>query len=126
MDSQPPARGRAKWYLAAYLLFLLVLTHWPNPWPNRGEPQHLDKLVHFTLYGVLAGLAGGALTRHGSTTTARNLLGVLLLAVAFGLADEATQPYTGRDFDWWDWLADSLGAATGVLTLSAWRRSARH
>lgn len=111
-----------KWYLAGYWLFLVVLTHWPNPWPIRGEPQHLDKLVHFSLYCVLAGLAAGAVVKRGSPSSARRTLAVLMLAIAFGLVDEATQPYTGRDFDWWDWLADSLGAATGVLALLVWRR----
>lgn len=109
-------------YLAAYWLFLVVLTHWPNPWPNQGEPAHLDKLVHFTLYGVLAALAAGALARRGSRANTWAMLGVLLMAVAFGLIDETTQPYTGRDFDWWDWLADGLGAVSGLLLLSAWRR----
>lgn len=122
MESNPPARRRAMQYLAAYWLFLVVLTHWPNPWPNQGEPKHLDKLVHFTLYGVLAGLAAAALTRRGSHANVRPMLGVLLLAVVFGLVDETTQPYTGRDFDWWDWLADGLGAAAGLLLLSAWHR----
>ncbi len=120
---RPPARRGGKWYLAAYWLCLVLLTHWPNPFPMRGEPQHLDKLVHFTLYCVLAGLAAATFTKAGSPSTAWRLLGVLLLAAAFGLIDEATQPFTQRDFDWWDWLADCLGAATGVLALCAWRRS---
>ncbi len=122
MRSRPLAPGRGKWYLTAYWLCLVLLTHWPNLSPIRGEPRHVDKLVHFTLYYVLSGLAAAAFTKPGSPTSVRRMLAVVLAAVAFGLIDETTQPLTGRDFDWWDWLADILGAATGVLTLSAWRR----
>jgi VanZ family protein len=42
--------------------------------------------------------------------------------MAFGLLDEATQPLTGRDFDWFDWLADILGAVTGLIVYEALRR----
>ncbi len=120
--SRPPTRRHGKWYLAVYWLCLLLLTHWPNLSPIRGEPQHLDKLVHFTLYCVLSGLAAAAFTSPGSPTAKWRMLAVLLVAIAFGLVDETTQPFTGRDFDWWDWLADILGATTGVLALGAWRR----
>lgn len=122
MRSRPPARRHGKWYLAAYWFCLLLLTHWPNPWPMRGEPRHVDKLVHFTLYCVLAGLAAATFSTPGSPNAGRRMLAVLLLAIAFGLVDETTQPLTQRDFDWWDWLADILGATTGVLVLCAWRR----
>ncbi|HEX7377272.1 MAG TPA: VanZ family protein, partial [Pirellulales bacterium] len=48
--------------------------------------------------------------------------GVLLCVTAFGLLDEATQPFTGRDFDWFDWLADSVGALGGMICYEVVRR----
>lgn len=121
-------RSKIRWSvrcLAGFWLLLVILTHWPNPWPNSGEPQHFDKLVHFSLYGVLATLAVHVVTIRSVTyprhlTLGRNI-DVLALVVAFALFDEATQPLTGRDFDWFDWLADSLGALTAIVLYNAWR-----
>jgi VanZ family protein len=145
-------------WLIGYWLLLVALTHWPNPWPQKSEPEHFDKLVHFSLYAVLATLAVRAASlrwvgwdqqaceRRPTTlsgdrpprgypapgvgrlmlTEARRLMpfnatAVLLIVVAFALLDEATQPLTRRDFDWWDWLADGLGALSGVVAYNWWR-----
>ena len=110
-----------------YWLLLLLLTHWPNPFPGVSEPRQYDKLAHFSLYCVLAALAGNAalairqvrLTKAGVVA---RLAIVFAAVVLFGLADELTQPLTGRDCDAFDWLADSLGAACGVLLLGCRRR----
>lgn len=115
----PAAAGRAKraWrWLGGFLAVLVLLTHVPSPLPHGKEPQHWDKLVHFGLYATLAGLALRALTlrARAASALARCIL-VLICVVAFGLLDEATQPLTGRDFDWFDWLADGIGALTGIL-----------
>ena len=48
---------RARRWLMVFWLLLVALTHFPNPYPRRGEPEHYDKVVHFSLYGVLAALA---------------------------------------------------------------------
>ncbi|HEV3004962.1 MAG TPA: VanZ family protein, partial [Pirellulales bacterium] len=139
-------RWALRWF-TGYWLLLITLTHWPNPWPHTHEPKHFDKLVHFSLYAMLATLALHALTvrsaenvllgaprntakrvanRKGLTAAVSSSLrghslAVLLSATAFALLDEATQPLTGRDFDWWDWLADGLGAWSGVIAYNAWR-----
>jgi VanZ family protein len=39
---------------------------------------------------------------------------VLAAVIAYGLLDEFTQPWTGRDFDWFDWAADIGGATCGA------------
>lgn len=115
----------ARRWLIGFWLLLVALTHFPNPYPHRGEPEHYDKLVHFTLYGVLAALALRMLTLRAEQAAAVvRCLGVLTAVMAFGLFDEATQPLTGRDFDWFDWLADSLGAAVGIIGYELLRRRA--
>jgi VanZ family protein len=82
--------------------------------PGRELPkvdlwQHTDKLVHFTLFLGLQTLWQGAYPQRRTP--------ILLLLVAYGLLIEVVQHYcvTGRSFDLYDWLADSLGA------LAAWR-----
>lgn len=91
------------------------------------EPPHWDKVVHFGLYATLAILTLRALApRHGPAATRwaafARCAGVLLCVTAFGLLDEATQPFTGRDFDWFDWLADGVGALGGMICYEVVRR----
>jgi VanZ family protein len=122
-----PTRRRAIACFVGYWVVLVLLTHWPNPFPGGSEPQHYDKLGHFGLYCVLAALAGEVVLsgrRIGGYPIgglAARLAVVFVAVVAFGLADEPTQPLTGRDCDSFDWLADCLGATCGVL-LAGWRR----
>lgn len=137
-------RSRRAWrWLFSFLLLSLLLTHVPSPLPHRSEPRHWDKLVHFGLYATLAGLVSRALalrTRSsaschrptvetGYATSAavhRNIagrrgatvlrcFGVFFCLLVFGLLDETTQPLTGRDFDWLDWLADGAGILSGIF-----------
>ncbi|HWB13795.1 MAG TPA: VanZ family protein [Pirellulales bacterium] len=112
---------RALRWLVGYCALLIALTHWPNPWPQRREPHHLDKIAHFSLYTVLAALGLHALTVRSKGSSPRQALVVAAVATAFGLLDETTQPLVRRDFDWFDWLADGAGALTGVIAYNAWR-----
>lgn len=114
--ARPPstARRAIKW-LIGYWLLLVLLTHWPNPWPKKGEPNSLDKVIHFSLYAGLAFLATRAVASRQTSRPTRLQFAVIFAVVsAFGLLDEWTQPYTRRDFEWLDWLADILGAASGI------------
>lgn len=112
--------------LILYWLGLCLATHWRNPWPPGGTPSYPDKLVHFTAYGVLAGLAvyalGKWLSSRGRSLAAWHAAAILATIVAYGLLDEFTQPLTGRDFEWLDWAADINGAASGMLLALLWRR----
>jgi len=118
----------ASMMLAIYWLTLVTATHWPLKIPPPGQPiLGKDKVLHFSAYAGLAFLFGLVATlRRRQAPTAALALVAALCAVLAGLADEVTQPLTGRDFEWWDWLADSLGAAAGsvFLFLAAWLLSA--
>lgn len=120
---RPPstARRAMKW-LIGYWLLLVLLTHWPNPWPNKGEPNSIDKVIHFSLYAGLAFLASRVVATRAGRPTVLKFAVVFAAVSAFGLLDEWTQPYTRRDFDWFDWLADMIGAAAGIGAYCAWRR----
>ena len=76
-----------------------------------------DKVVHFTMYGVLAGLATLAMREHRAML--RMFILTVLAVAAFGAVDEWHQRFIpGRSMEFGDWVADSLGGATGVLTAS--------
>lgn len=128
-SSTASEKATASWQalacLVLYWLALCLATHWRNPWPPGGTPSYPDKLVHFTAYGVLAGLAvyalGKWLASRGRTLSAWHAAAILATIVAYGLLDEFTQPLTGRDFEWLDWAADTGGAACGTLLAFYWR-----
>jgi len=108
--------------LAVYWLVLFLATHWRNPWPRGGTPSYPDKLVHFTAYGILAGLAVYAIGNRLSVRgLAKRAAAILAVVIAYGLLDEFTQPLTGRDFEWLDWAADIGGAVCGTLLATLWR-----
>ena len=74
---------------------------------------HLDKIVHFVLYAVLAHLCFSALRfGHGVRFAVAVALG-LVIASLYGVTDELHQAYAkGRSQELADWIADTLGAAT--------------
>jgi VanZ family protein len=118
----------ARWILGGYWLLLVLSTHWPNSWTFGGEPSYPDKPVHFLAYSVLAFLALAA-SRAAATSDRRRFwlvtLAIWFAVVVFGLVDETTQPLTGRDFEWFDWLADIAGATCGLaLGIVCFRRRA--
>ena len=85
-----------------------------------------DKVAHFTLYALFAVL----LSRDIAQVTGRwrSALLAILIAVAFGAADEWHQQFIpGRSTDIADWRADSIGAAIGAVlfTLLSWIRRTR-
>jgi len=115
-DRPRPAGGRRWAPVAVWTLVLLVLTSWPRP-PVPPALRSSDKVVHATLYGVLAYLVVGAL-RAGPATPARRAVQLLVTIVAvsaFGWGDEWHQQFIpGRSRDSADWLADTLGAVGGA------------
>ena len=68
-----------------------------------------DKAVHFCYFGTMAFLLWVA-------TGKRYPLAVWIVIAAIGATDEWLQAYTpGRTSDFYDWLADALGAAGALL-----------
>ena len=95
-----------------------ALIAWGELTPDPpSELQHIwDKAEHFTAYFGLALMA--ALWLGPTRRLALALAGVL--AMAGGL--EILQAYTGRDAEWLDMLANSLGWLCGAaLGLALWR-----
>lgn len=96
------------------MALVLVGTSWPSiKLGPDGLP--LDKLAHFTAYGVLAALSLRA------TLTPRRLATVLVVLVCvsvLGAVDEWHQRFIpGRSMSFADWIADTAGATLGVLAV---------
>lgn len=82
---------------------------------------HIDKLVHFGLYFVLvAGWVVFFNLKSDLTQYQKKNWNIILVltAIAHGIIIEFLQgsDIIHRDFDWYDAVADSLGAAAGLIT----------
>ncbi|KPM47132.1 VanZ family protein [Jiulongibacter sediminis] len=96
------------WLAFSYTLLVLILCIWPGD--ELPETVGLyDKWSHFIAF---AGVAFFWLWWRPK------FLGVILLAILFGLIIEIIQGILPesfhRSFDWYDWLADSIGALIGL------------
>ncbi|HEX3658575.1 MAG TPA: VanZ family protein [Pirellulales bacterium] len=105
------------WLAAAiYWCALMFALHYPDIPGAQNPPPGADKLVHCLLYGVLAVLwrllIGRQTTASGVLSTAwRRSLLTFGLVIVQAVADEWTQPLTGRHNDVWDLIFDVAGAA---------------
>jgi VanZ family protein len=98
-----------------WVSLILVGTSWPAISVGPDTPAGLDKVVHFTMYAVLGALV---LRATRSYRRARTQVLVLLVLSAFGAIDEYHQEFIPRrSASVLDWVADSLGALTGVLAV---------
>jgi VanZ family protein len=77
-----------------------------------------DKLAHFAAYAVL-----GVLLAFGQVRSGMRVLWPVVLGSLIGALDELFQSTVpGRSAEVGDWVADSLGAAFGVLLFHLWSR----
>jgi VanZ family protein len=85
-----------------------------TPHPPQAAALLWDKAEHFIAYfglTLLASLAWGL---------RRSLVLVLAGMVALGGALEIIQSFVGRDAEWGDFLANDLGALTGLIVAVAY------
>lgn len=115
-----PAIG---WTVIILLLTLLPASDIPNT--PFGKIPNFDKLVHAGIFAVFVILWYGALLKFRNDTKLENplpvqpltlLAKIILLAVILGFLIEVIQKdwkTIHRDFEWFDWLADTIGAFFG-------------
>jgi VanZ family protein len=102
---------------------ILIGTSLPSSALPSGVSNY-DKLLHFTIYALLAAL----LTRPLSDVTVRWRAAflALMIAAAFGGVDEWHQQFVaGRFPDRADLLADIVGAVVGASTMAGLQRRTR-
>jgi VanZ family protein len=100
-------------YLPALLWSLVVATlAGATDLPGTPRVPYFDKLAHFGVYAVLGVLLGWGWLRAG-LRPGRHWL--LLFALLLGVSDEIRHyRMDERQAEFGDWLADALGAATGL------------
>ena len=96
-----------------------VATH--IPLPELPEVPGSDKTLHVAGYFALSVLFGLTLVAH-NVAPVRCAVLILGVMAIYGAVDELTQPLVNRHASWEDWLADMVGAAAAVVTLSLVRR----
>jgi VanZ family protein len=111
-----PHTRRLRWIwplaMAGLIVFASSQSHIPGP-----KIHNFDKLVHFSAFGLLATLVA----RVGPGW--RGAVWALIITSAFGASDEWHQSFVpGRSCDFFDWLADTLGAAVAVAGYAGWSR----
>ena len=97
---------------AALILFwpAVAVVVWGELSPSAGDPFELwDKLLHFTAYFGLAGIATVGL--GGGRRALWAALGLAFL----GGGLELVQGLVGRDMSFYDEIANTLGVMTGTL-----------
>ena len=109
--------------LGVFVVALLTATHLPQGSSVLPPEEHnLDKAYHFAAYGVLALLVATTWELSTGVLTVRHLRWVWFAVVIFGALDEITQLLVGRDCSIWDWSADALGTAVGLIAFAWFRK----
>lgn len=93
--------------------------------PGNSIPQagfivpHLDKLVHLAMFAILSFLTLSNLRSKRKFTGLKEIVMVVLFSSGIGLVLELVQELfiKGRYFDWWDVVANTIGAIIGVSLL---------
>jgi VanZ family protein len=86
----------------------LAVVVWGELKPSAQGPEGWDKLLHFTAYFGLAGIATVALGRPRPAAWAAAGL------ASFGGILEVVQSFVGRDAEWLDEAANVLGVCAGL------------
>ncbi len=109
---------RAIWpsFLWASIVLKLTLSS-PNKLPRFKFPpeMHLDKWVHFTLFGVQTWLLLVGLSQLGKIQNTWSVLWISASVCAFSISIEYLQPYVGRTHDWLDVAANTTGCAIAAI-----------
>lgn len=112
--------GPLLWTLFAVwlgILFFFSSSETPQDMPTL--LTHQDKVIHFVFYAGGAGALGAALARSFSLRGAWLFAPTVAVLSLAGALDEYNQQFVpGRKgMDPYDWAADFLGSACGVLVL---------
>lgn len=98
--------------LAVYWTAIFIGTHRPpedEPFPVDVS----DKTLHYAAYAGLTFLMAAWFSARQALTV-RRLLPIIFAAWLYGALDELTQIPVGRTCDVFDWVADAVGALTGL------------
>jgi VanZ family protein len=105
---------------AGFIFFMSAQSHPEEQLPSFLLKDVSDKVLHAVEYAVLGVLCyRGFRWGVNGQVASRALLFAIVTASLYGMTDEAHQLFVPfRESNWQDWLADTIGAAIGVLS---WR-----
>lgn len=105
---------------AGFIFFMSAQAHPEEQLPSFLLKDVSDKVLHAVEYAVLGVLCyRGFRWGVNGQVASRALLFAIVTASLYGMTDEAHQLFVPfRESSWQDWLADTIGAAIGVLS---WR-----
>jgi VanZ family protein len=116
---QPKLRFARLWWALGYVLVVLTIHDSLEQHPPNFAVMVSDKIVHFTGYFLLATWFGGVARR-----TRYWLVGLALLALGGSIEIAQGAMHNGRDAEWLDMLANTLGVTSGLglayLGLGMW------
>lgn len=121
-----PATSRLKhfaWYhlpAIVYAMLIVFLSSIPYLHGPGLEATGVDKVIHFTEYGIFAVLISRSASQLPAFRTVKYTFVVLFpFLVLFAMGDEYLQSFIpGRDSSWGDVVADVAGAVTGLFLIS--------
>lgn len=99
------------------ILFLCTLPGSAIPSMSMFDKLHVDKIVHFVLFGGTVLLLAYGYYKQKGAISGLALFSLVAVVTLYGLAIEFIQKYlvANRSFDMYDLLADGLGAVAGAL-----------
>jgi hypothetical protein len=115
---------RLPWRTLAALIFLALFL---APLPGIAGPlwRELENAAHVVMFAALTPLLALWLRRVRPLASRSDVVIMVCawgLAALLGLVIEILQSLSGRDASWGDLRADALGAAAGLLALTAWQQ----
>lgn len=101
---------------AVLILMLMPATELPD------TSKFSDKLIHAVIFSILSFLLYGTF-RGDHIRYGWKILIIFGFSVVYGGLIEYTQRYTGRNSDWYDFLADLIGALITIFMAILLRKS---
>ena len=110
---------RVLWPVIALVLTLAWASGYDQGDPQGPDIPNFDKIAHFFVFGLMGTLWFRCLPKK--TRWSGRWLIALILTMTYGVVDEWIQSSNPqRSSDLFDWLADGLGALTGIFVYRNW------
>jgi VanZ family protein len=107
-------------YVPLIIYWIILFTATSLPAANLPSVAISDKIKHFGAFFGLSVLLSLTLLYQNKNLLFKNyfLAAALVISSIYGLLDEIHQSFVpGRNSEFLDWVADSLGAAVGVFVV---------
>lgn len=119
MNADSKFSVRRLWPAIALVLTLAWASNFAQGGPDGSDIPYFDKIAHFFVFGLMGTLWFRCLPRK-SRVISRWLM-ALIIVLTYGVVDEWIQSMNPqRSSDLLDWLADGLGALTGIFVYRNW------